>query len=475
MKQHKIINDIKNICFSDNCIQSCLLIGSFGRGDATVKSDIDIQIIVNNDFHVNSLIDNIHKSLKEIIKYSFFIEDKNKFVCYLFDDYILCEIFVCRDIKEINKYFLGSEINTISNAILFDKTKQLDKYLEIIKTPYNSNKFDNRLLDIQKNIKEFLYRFESCSSAHAKSDGYKFYLLYNNALNCLVRFIYWANDGMDYSYLPTNFLTRYGYKINFLELDGSMFLPRGNELKQKLLVKFYDSLNSIKQSYKIEIDLSGIRKFCEDIYHRDYFWNFRDIGTYNNFIKLGVIFRSTTMTSYQNDSLFIPLMKNKNITQIIDLRTIEEVAENPYNNVIINNFKYTNFPVDPRVQSEEFISKYSNGSNVEIAYKYYAIECKKQIHDIMLSLIENSGASLIHCVAGRDRTGSIITLLHLLSGTETPNIINDYLASGQDTNENDILIFLRLIEDSGGIIHFLKSCDLSDSEISQIKNKITIN
>jgi len=474
MQHLEIIRNLNYFFEKQREIDSCLLIGSFGRKDATVRSDIDMQIILNPEFPDYNPINCINKLLKNQIQQCFYLEEKNKIVLYLNNDLLLCEIFLCNSHEDVNKYFLGSEIDKVSDAILFDKTGNLKDYLNKIRELYKNRKIENRLIEIEKNLIEFQYRFESCSSAHAKSDGYKFYLLYNNALNCIVRMIYWANDGMDYSYLPPDFLTRYGHSINFLEHDGSMFLPKGNEIKRKLLDRLSYVIPLLTKKYKIITDTDAIISFCEKVYRRDYFWNFRDMAMYNPAIIQNRIFRSTSLSKYQNDPLFFQLLNQNNITQIIDLRTNDEVEENPYNESFFKSVKYIRARIDPRIQSASFKSQYNTGTNVEIAYAYYAVECCGQIRTIADSILKNEGATVIHCVAGRDRTGIIISLLHLLSGASLEIVYNDYLASGQNTNKNDLQIFLNIIQEKGGIVNYLKNCGLTEKEIFNLKSKITL-
>lgn len=474
MQQLEIIRNLNYFFEKQREIDSCLLIGSFGRKDATVRSDIDIQIILNPDFSDYNPINRINKLLKNQIQQSFYLEEKNKIILYLNNDLLLCEIFICKSHEEVKKYFLGSEIDKVSNAILFDKTGKLNDYLNKIREQYKNRKIENRRIEIEKNLIEFQYRFEGCSSAHAKSDGYKFYLLYNNALNCMVRMIYWANDGMDYSYLPTDFLTRYGHSINFLEHDGSMFLPKGNEIKRKLLDRLAYVMPLLTKKHQIKTDTDAIISFCERVYNRDYFWNFRDIAMYNPAILQNRVFRSASLSNYQNEPLFIQLLNHNNITQIIDLRTNDEVEENPYKESIFESVKYVRACIDPRIQSDSFKSRHNTGSNIEIAYAYYAVECCGQIRTIVDSILKNEGATVIHCVAGRDRTGIIISLLHLLSGASLEIVYNDYLASGQNTNKNDLQIFLNNVEETGDIIQYLKHCGLTEKEIFHLKNKITL-
>ncbi|WP_156250467.1 tyrosine-protein phosphatase [Pseudactinotalea terrae] len=47
------------------------------------------------------------------------------------------------------------------------------------------------------------------------------------------------------------------------------------------------------------------------------------------------------------------------------------------------------------------------------------------------AIAEAEGAALVHCAAGKDRTGTLVALALLLAGAEPAAVIDDYAASGQ--------------------------------------------
>ena len=53
-----------------------------------------------------------------------------------------------------------------------------------------------------------------------------------------------------------------------------------------------------------------------------------------------------------------------------------------------------------------------------------------EIIDILLS--PDSGSIMIHCQAGKDRTGILVALIHLLAGTEKKKIVEDFLRSNDE-------------------------------------------
>lgn len=203
--------------------------------------------------------------------------------------------------------------------------------------------------------------------------------------------------------------------------------------------------------------------------------NFRDISTFNPLFKKGKIFRTSTLSLFPKEQDFQAFLQAKNITQIIDLRAEREVWGNPYSLQNLVYFQYIHAPFDPWAQSLEFQNTHNTGTNAEIAYHFFMLECQNSIKKVMEILAENEGATAIHCYAGKDRTGIIAILLHLLVGAEYDTILQDYLASEMDTSEKLFQIVWKEIENKGGIYGYLQSCNLSLTQIQSLKEKLICN
>ena len=55
MNQYKTIEKIKSLIPSINGVKAALLYGSFGRNEANPNSDIDMQLLVDDNFIINDL------------------------------------------------------------------------------------------------------------------------------------------------------------------------------------------------------------------------------------------------------------------------------------------------------------------------------------------------------------------------------------------------------------------------------------
>jgi len=320
-------------------------------------------------------------------------------------------------------------------------------------------------------IEKFIYEFESCSNMHRRSDAYKFYFFYNISLQVAVQLKYLSSGETKFNFLPKYFVANVLDEIeikSFYDLRGTLFLPEANLQKRRLLDFFYSSIQTLVDEKKQE----ELKQFLEYIYERDFFWNFRDIGTYNPKIKSGVLYRTATLTVFQNESRFNDLLEKLKIKTIIDLRADEEIEEMSYKEDILKKFHYVRAPFDPWNQPEWFKEKYHYGTNEEIAYRFFALGCKQQIKTALESIINEEEATAIHCFAGKDRTGIFVSLLHLLVDSPLETIYTDYLASEVDIKPYRLEIVLNIIQDKGGIVPYLIECGLTETQIQKLKNKL---
>ncbi len=473
MKQIKTIDRLKYIIPTIAGIEVALLYGSFGRKEATPNSDIDIQFLVNDDFEANTLIDELHRVFAEEIQYIIEVTMRNKVVAY-FKYQPKIEFAICTNLSEINRNYIGSEITNIVETVLYEKQParhDIIRYLHRIVKEHKEN-CKSSVKMIADLTDKFVYEFESCSCMHRRSDGYQFYFFYNIALQIAIQLNHFSKGYTKFNFLPkyfiANVLTKEEQEI-FYELKGTLFLPDANQQKRKLLDFFYSAIKTLVTPE----NLNDTKRFCEWIYNRDFLWNFRDISTHNAKIKSGRIFRTATMTLFQDEDRFNELLKEKNIKTVIDLRADKEIDEKPYSEQTLTKFKYIKAQLDPWNQPDWFKQNHNQGTNEEIAYRFFAIGCNDKIKHALEAIIdEDSGSVAIHCFAGKDRTGIFISILHLLVDTPKEFIYADYLASEVDVSLTRLNLVLDIISNSGGIEPYLISCGISENQILKLKEKL---
>jgi predicted nucleotidyltransferase/protein tyrosine phosphatase (PTP) superfamily phosphohydrolase (DUF442 family) len=471
MRQSAIITRLKNIFPTIDKIDAAILYGSLARNEATPNSDIDIQLIVSSNFDCSLLKNAIMTEFKEDILTIHKVDLRNKVVVY-FKHLPKMEIALCKSLDEISRNYSSSEITNVKQTILYERlpeSTQLEQYLNCLISDDKSTSIEQQITEL---IDKFIYEFESCSNKHRRSDGYQFYFFYNIALHVAAQLRHIKNGHRRFIFLPKYFLSN---SINsneqslFYDLNGSIFLPEANNKKRKLLDFFYESIQDIV----VEEKFLEIKTLCDAFYHRDFFWNFRDISTYNPLIKPKVLFRTATMTVFQNEKQFEELLAIKNIKTVIDLRADREIEEKPYLENSLLKFKHVKAQLDPWNQPEWFKNDYHYGTNEEIAYRFFAIGCRDKIKKAFEAILnEQEGAVAVHCFAGKDRTGIFISMIHLLTGAPMDTIEDDYLASEVDVKLYRLKMVLDIIESEGGIEPYLINCGLTEEQLTQLKEKL---
>lgn len=165
--------------------------------------------------------------------------------------------------------------------------------------------------------------------------------------------------------------------------------------------------------------------------------NFRDVGGISvpggKRIREGIIFRSANPDRIsRKDS---EKLRSLNIRTIIDLRAPHEsnkqsgATDHAEILSLPLDFRHTTTerlkPVIRRRNSEDAISDISNSLYLEI------LDAAAPVFGQLMDILDSPGRwpVLIHCHAGKDRTGIVVALLLLTLGAERQLIIDDFMVS----------------------------------------------
>ena len=169
------------------------------------------------------------------------------------------------------------------------------------------------------------------------------------------------------------------------------------------------------------------------------------------------------------------LIERNAIHTIIDLRAPRELEEHPYADGALNKVHYVHAPFDPWAQPDWYKDPaYQQGGNEEIAYRFFALGCRQSVKAVMDTLcrIPAGGGAIVHCHAGKDRTGIVCSLLHMLSGADHEVVMTDYLASGSDTHAHNLQVVLDIIGQEGGIEGYLGNCEVTVAQLELLKQRL---
>jgi len=175
--------------------------------------------------------------------------------------------------------------------------------------------------------------------------------------------------------------------------------------------------------------------------------NLRDIGGVSTYsgtrIKSGFVFRSANPDSI-NKREALQLKNELGVTRIIDLRAKREKTKTSKN---LKDFELVSLPIDFEGKTRERLMPVLRKRNCEdiiadISNQLYlemldaSSPVVKNVFELILS--QSQGSILIHCQAGKDRTGLIAALIQMMMGADKEVIIDEYMKSN-----NELLQFFK--------------------------------
>lgn len=164
--------------------------------------------------------------------------------------------------------------------------------------------------------------------------------------------------------------------------------------------------------------------------------NFRDVAgpgyalVPGGTMSRGVVYRSTALAVGEED---LAVLERLGVTAVVDLRTEDEIAKQP--DVVPAGAEYHAVDVLSGHTSAATISNFDD-FGVEDARREMALTYERFVlgHDeraafgrAVQALAASPGPSIVHCTAGKDRTGWVSALLQLLAGVREEDVLADYL------------------------------------------------
>lgn len=166
--------------------------------------------------------------------------------------------------------------------------------------------------------------------------------------------------------------------------------------------------------------------------------NFRDIGgigvgyptTDGKHVRRGVVYRSNALTLTPAD---VSTLESLHISSIIDLRTPSEIAQKPDAAVSGASWVNENVLGVPATAKPDLTSADASVQYMESVYQTMVTSeaSRKAIAETLTDISKNSHATIVHCTAGKDRTGWVSALLLHIAGVSQQNILNNYLLTNQ--------------------------------------------
>ncbi len=411
----------------------------------------------------------------------------DKWILYTKKSFIKLEIKInsLKNAKDDIVFVVDSRIDTPKKAIVFDRN---GKIAQIYSTHWiNIDDEDIVKMKFLDEMHEFFYCYESFLQKIAKDEHYNVYVYYTTAYYKLASLMAMAEGEYYNIYQPENFPTEVvkdrNLRVEFYKTSVSLSRTEMFSKKDKMVELFLATIKRGTHLFSMdfnELQIAQYFKNIEDKYPS--FRNFRDIGLVANAfstkrrIKEGLIFRSSSMSKYDSEFI-LEYLKNNDISYMLDLRGVKELEEcQKYGNIYDENFikkHVIHLPIEPIVKN------YMPDQHIKNFYYAMLKDFRNQIKIVFEEHFAKAQEKrfILHCEAGKDRTGILAALLLEILGIERKYIIMDYLLSYIDTKRETIEFFFDTLEkEYGGSENYLiECCNVSIDTIKKIRSSLLEN
>ncbi|ABD87913.1 tyrosine-protein phosphatase [Rhodopseudomonas palustris] len=172
--------------------------------------------------------------------------------------------------------------------------------------------------------------------------------------------------------------------------------------------------------------------------------NFRDLGGYPGKDGRGVrwrqLFRSNHLAHLSCDD--IALLRSLGLKNAFDLRGVEERLSTM---CCVDDITVHSLPIEPaimlalreRILSRVPLSAAETAELMRDSYRDFVRNNTKAFHALFAHLLEDHAPLVIHCTAGKDRTGFACALILHALGVAEPTIVEDYLLTNRHYRLDD--------------------------------------
>lgn len=168
--------------------------------------------------------------------------------------------------------------------------------------------------------------------------------------------------------------------------------------------------------------------------------NFRDFGGYvsefGGEVKRGMLFRSGRLAHLSEEAM--AFVHSQGVRHVFDLRQTKEVEHDPTILPKGSDITLNNIPIAPgkniglmEMLSSQTLTAEQSESAMMSVFEDFALNQGDTFSQVLKQLVQSPEAVLVHCSAGKDRTGATVALVLRLLGVSRVDIIEDYMLTAE--------------------------------------------
>ena len=463
LNHKEIVTTLKDYSSQNKGIKALIALGSYARGNLEPYSDLDLVMI--SDENPDPIFLNLEEKLDDHFRFKL-SEGATKRVYLLGDNLLKLDLIVAKTPDEVKTLYLGSRITNVAESIVLDKTSSLTS---IFQKWIEEEPPEDIVSLVNSEVEKFLISFEAASSAARREDVFQSYFHYNLSLTRYIRLLQLQMEDPSFLYCPKRIMNRLpAYQVTRLErLGGTLRLYELRGKLDQLATEFREAHSKLFWKYPAIIrSPKQVDYFLREVLDRDLLWNFRDVAwACPDIVKNGALFRSSALPRFEQSEALRNVLKVNKIQRIIDLRLPWEIDRYPYRNTeteIVSIPMYI-CPLEDR--------RIFRGNWPDLVL---LLNCDSEIKHIF-TLLSESVPTAIHCHAGRDRTGVVVTLVMLTIGVPIQCVKKDFLSSNMGLKAEEFDILIEAVNSHGGVEGILASFEIDEKTIEGIRRWLRRN
>lgn len=182
-----------------------------------------------------------------------------------------------------------------------------------------------------------------------------------------------------------------------------------------------------------------------EVYRFDGLVNFRDVGglplSSGGRVKKGVLYRSESLQE-TSEADAAKILNEHGIRAILDLRSARETVDEGRGALGRLALTYVNAPLNPAPVGLEHDPQWPSGELTAHVYRAFLEDPEGELPRALgLLPVLLQTPTLVHCAAGKDRTGLVIAMTLEIVGVEREAVLADYVQSRHANDQVNEMLF----------------------------------
>lgn len=127
-------------------------------------------------------------------------------------------------------------------------------------------------------------------------------------------------------------------------------------------------------------------------------------------------------------------LRLRGITTVVDLRNAEERVEA---SASVDDIRVLSLPLEDTADPE-YTGTWNNDWGTPDFYVWGRVRWPELWSAVLTAIADAPGGVLMHCAAGRDRTGMVAAALLETAGVERESVLDDYVRGIRNSSRHDI-------------------------------------